>query len=400
MLECDGHWLDKPHDRADAREQLKSCAASSHNLVTSAVLVRDDERLWHHTDRAEMRMRDFSDAFLDAYLGRAGDDILRSVGAYQLEGLGAQLFERVSGDFFTILGLPLLPVLAILREHQLVSAGDEHRDPDPHRQEPARRHLRLADRSFALAAAARLLAARIRHRRRLRAVRHASDASWSRAIRALPALGFRGGNITLPHKERALAPRRRGDAGRAKRIGAVNTLVVREDGTILGDNTDGFGFLAHLVATKPDWSRRRRARRGARRRRRGARRRGGAARGRRAGDAPGQPHHAPRRGDCADEIGGPIMVNAVGRARGGAERRRHCWSTAPISARPARRRWTSTSTSCRQRAVVYDIVYVAAETDLLLAARCARQPDRRRHRHAAAPGAARLRGLVRPRAAK
>jgi septum formation protein len=69
-----------------------------------------------------MRMRSFSDAFLDSYVGRAGDEILRSVGAYQLEGLGAQLFEKVEGDFFTILGLPLLPVLAILREHQLVAA--------------------------------------------------------------------------------------------------------------------------------------------------------------------------------------------------------------------------------------------------------------------------------------
>jgi septum formation protein len=93
----------------------------SHSLVTSAVLVRDDERIWHLTDRAEMRMRNFSDEFLDVYLEHAGDDILRSVGAYQLEGLGAQLFDRFSGDFFTILGLPLLPVLAILREHGIVA---------------------------------------------------------------------------------------------------------------------------------------------------------------------------------------------------------------------------------------------------------------------------------------
>jgi septum formation protein len=92
----------------------------SHSLITCAVLVRDDERIWHHVDRAELRMRDFSDAFLEQYLAEAGEDILRSVGAYQLEGLGAQLFERVSGDFFTILGLPLLPVLAILREHGIV----------------------------------------------------------------------------------------------------------------------------------------------------------------------------------------------------------------------------------------------------------------------------------------
>ncbi|HET6157617.1 MAG TPA: nucleoside triphosphate pyrophosphatase [Dongiaceae bacterium] len=120
MLERDGQWLDKPADRDEARQQLKGLRGKSHNLITSAVLVRDSARIWHHTDRAELRMRDFSDAFLEEYLKQAGADVLHSVGAYQLEGLGAQLFERVKGDFFTILGLPLLPVLAILREHGMV----------------------------------------------------------------------------------------------------------------------------------------------------------------------------------------------------------------------------------------------------------------------------------------
>lgn len=120
MLECEGRWLDKPSDRNHAREQLKALRGRSHRLITGAVLVRDEERIWHTIDSAELRMRDFSDAFLEQYLDQAGEDILRSVGAYQLEGIGAQLFERVSGDFFTILGLPLLPVLAILREHGIV----------------------------------------------------------------------------------------------------------------------------------------------------------------------------------------------------------------------------------------------------------------------------------------
>lgn len=78
-------------------------------------------------------------------------------------------------------------------------------------------------------------------------------AKLEQAIRALPALGFRGGNITLPHKERALDLVDEATA-LARRIGAVNTLLVREDGTILGDNTDGYGFLAHLIASKPDWN--------------------------------------------------------------------------------------------------------------------------------------------------
>ncbi len=78
-------------------------------------------------------------------------------------------------------------------------------------------------------------------------------AKLEQAIRALPALGFKGGNITLPHKERALGLVDEATA-LAQRIGAVNTLLVREDGTILGDNTDGYGFLAHLIASKPDWN--------------------------------------------------------------------------------------------------------------------------------------------------
>ena len=85
------------------------------------LVVRDDARIWHTTDRAELRMRAFSDDFLERYLDQAGEDVLHSVGAYRLEGLGAQLFERVTGDYFTILGLPLLPVLGILREHGMVT---------------------------------------------------------------------------------------------------------------------------------------------------------------------------------------------------------------------------------------------------------------------------------------
>ena len=121
MLECDGAWFDKPATRDDARTQLQFLRGRSHSLITSAVLVRDDARLWHTTDRAELRMRAFSDDFLERYLDQAGNDVLHSVGAYRLEGLGAQLFERVTGDYFTILGLPLLPVLGILREHGMVT---------------------------------------------------------------------------------------------------------------------------------------------------------------------------------------------------------------------------------------------------------------------------------------
>jgi len=120
MLECEGTWFDKPVDKPAARAQLKALRGRKHHLVSAAVLVKDGHRLWHHVDRAELTMRDFSDEFLEFYLGIVGDAVTSSVGAYHLEGLGAQLMTRVRGDFFTVLGLPLLPVLAILRTHGML----------------------------------------------------------------------------------------------------------------------------------------------------------------------------------------------------------------------------------------------------------------------------------------
>ncbi len=122
MLDCDGRWLDKPATLAAARAQLEALAGRSHQLLTAAVVVRDGARLWHHGDGATLTMREFGAGFLDAYLAAAGDAALASVGAYQLEGLGAQLFSRVRGDYFTILGLPLLPLLDFLRGHGVVPA--------------------------------------------------------------------------------------------------------------------------------------------------------------------------------------------------------------------------------------------------------------------------------------
>lgn len=117
MLDCERVWFDKPMDRAAARAQLCRLRDKTHRLVSAVVAVRDGQKLWHHTEQAQLSMRRFSDAFLDHYLDRAGDAVLSSVGAYQLEGLGAQLFLAVDGDHFTILGLPLLAVLDFLREN-------------------------------------------------------------------------------------------------------------------------------------------------------------------------------------------------------------------------------------------------------------------------------------------
>jgi septum formation protein len=120
MLDCDGAWFDKPADRIAARDQLLRLRDRSHRLTSAAVLARDGARLWHHAAQAELAMRGFTEAFLEDYLDRAGDAVLGSVGAYQLEGLGAQMFRRIDGDFFVILGLPLLPVLDILREQGVI----------------------------------------------------------------------------------------------------------------------------------------------------------------------------------------------------------------------------------------------------------------------------------------
>jgi septum formation protein len=120
MLDCAGIWFDKPHDRTEARAQLAALRGKRHELVSAVTVVKNGAVIWHCVDRPCLIMRAFSDRFLDTYLAALGDDALASVGVYQLEGLGAQLFERIEGDYFSILGLPLLPLLDFLRGHGVV----------------------------------------------------------------------------------------------------------------------------------------------------------------------------------------------------------------------------------------------------------------------------------------
>ncbi|MGA2568300.1 MAG: Maf family protein [Pseudolabrys sp.] len=110
----------KPASRAEAAEQLRSLRGRTHELHSALALVRDGAVLFDCVGSARLTMRNVSDRFLEDYLDMAGAAALASVGAYQLEGIGIHLFERVDGDYFTILGLPLLPLLAYLRENGFI----------------------------------------------------------------------------------------------------------------------------------------------------------------------------------------------------------------------------------------------------------------------------------------
>lgn len=106
----------KPADMDAARRQLLKLSGRTHQLNSAVVLARGGETLWRHVETANLTMRQFDPGFIGRYLSRVGDPALSSVGAYQLEGIGIQLFERIEGDYFTIIGLPMLPLLAALRD--------------------------------------------------------------------------------------------------------------------------------------------------------------------------------------------------------------------------------------------------------------------------------------------
>ena len=121
-LAFDGGLVSKAQSLEAARARLESMRGRTHHLHSGAALAVKGEIVWSGVDTVEMRMRDFSDAFLDAYLAAEGEALLACVGSYLLEGLGAQLFEAVDGDYFTVLGLPLWPVLTELRRVGVLSA--------------------------------------------------------------------------------------------------------------------------------------------------------------------------------------------------------------------------------------------------------------------------------------
>ncbi|PLS22777.1 septum formation protein Maf [Amylibacter cionae] len=115
VLTCNGRVYSKPKSVEEARDHLLSLRGQGHQLLSAVVVYEEAKPVWRHIGRAQLTMRAFSDSFLDDYLHKAGESVLSSVGCYQLENVGVTLFSRVQGDYFTILGLPLLEVLDFLR---------------------------------------------------------------------------------------------------------------------------------------------------------------------------------------------------------------------------------------------------------------------------------------------
>jgi septum formation protein len=120
-LDLDGATLDKAPTAAAARERLLALRGRSHKLHSAVVVASNGQPIWREIVTAKLTMRPFSDAFLDDYMARAGDALTGTAGAYYLEGLGAQLFEKIEGDYFAILGLPLTGLLDLLRRYGVLA---------------------------------------------------------------------------------------------------------------------------------------------------------------------------------------------------------------------------------------------------------------------------------------
>lgn len=117
----DGTMFDKARTLSEQADHLRQLSGKTHSLFAAIVAVRDGERLWQHVGEARMTMRPLSDAFIADYLAQEGEDLLSGVGGYRVEGRGIQLFERIEGSHFNIIGLPLLPLLAFLREAGVIA---------------------------------------------------------------------------------------------------------------------------------------------------------------------------------------------------------------------------------------------------------------------------------------
>ncbi len=120
ILAFEGKRRTKPEDMEAARRQLLAFSGKTHELHSAVVISKNGEAVWRHVSTARLTMRALTPEFIGHYLANAGEAVLSSVGAYQLESLGVQLFEKIDGDYFTILGLPLLPLLGELRARKVI----------------------------------------------------------------------------------------------------------------------------------------------------------------------------------------------------------------------------------------------------------------------------------------
>jgi len=122
VLVFEGRLLSKSESLEEARLLLRRLRGNAHDLISALVLAKDGAAIWRHVEKSTLAMRNFSDAFLDDYLAAEGEELLSGVGCYRLEGRGVQLFSRIDGDYFAILGLPLIPLLSALREQGVLAS--------------------------------------------------------------------------------------------------------------------------------------------------------------------------------------------------------------------------------------------------------------------------------------
>jgi septum formation protein len=121
ILVCDERWFDKPEDVAGAEAQLRALRGRAHSLATAVVVAKNGARVWGHVETPKLTMRAFSDEALAAHLAAMRDAVTTTVGGYMVEGASITLFAKLEGDWFSILGLPLLPLLGFLRQHGAIA---------------------------------------------------------------------------------------------------------------------------------------------------------------------------------------------------------------------------------------------------------------------------------------
>ena len=121
VLELNGTILSKPKTKDQAREQLLNLRNSSHNLISSVCVAEGGQRVWHQTDKASIQLSDFTDQFLEHYLVRSEKELFNGPGGYKVEGYGIHLIDRIEGDFFTVLGLPIILLLKYFRTRGLIT---------------------------------------------------------------------------------------------------------------------------------------------------------------------------------------------------------------------------------------------------------------------------------------